>query len=469
MSRCTHILVITSERSLSERIDVFLRRKEHSVTHLPSVEEALGCIETVDPDLVILDLPRSAAMEGALFEGALNLGLPVLALVPTSDGAAVDAAIREGASACLEKPLDAHTFRQAVERTLEKDSPVLQAGTVWAPIPSGREAGHLVGESEVMQPVFDLIGRLAATTTHVLVSGESGTGKELVARAIHAQSARARGPFVAVNCGAIPENLLESELFGHVKGAFTGASRSKEGLFSVASGGTLFLDEVAELPLSLQVKLLRVIQDKALRPVGGTMDRPLDVRLISATNRTLQTEVDEGRFRKDLFYRINVVEVELPSLRDRRDDIPLLLGHFMRKYAPGMGREIRTVSDEAMRSLIAYDYPGNIRELENLVERAMALAQTDEIDVDLLPVNVISEASCSQPVLPPAGTSDLEALLRDYEYALLEHALRQSQGVKTEAARRLGISFRSFRYRWQKLAKARSREDELRGEGEGPA
>ena len=460
MRPCLEILLIASEPSLIDRFKLALRRKDHAVTLLPSVEQALACLESADPDLIVLDRPCPEDSEARLLEGALSLEIPVLALMPTPKPWAEAAVVPEGVAACLEKPFDPRALRLTIESVLEKDSPRPGAAVQRSSVPTGREAGSLVGESEVMQPVFDLIGRLASTTTHVLVSGESGTGKELVARAIHDQSARARGPFVAVNCGAIPENLLESELFGHVKGAFTGASRSKEGLFSAASGGTLFLDEVAELPLALQVKLLRVIQDRQLRPVGGTLDRPFDARLISATNKTLQVEVDEGRFRKDLFYRINVVEVGLPSLRQRRDDIPILLGHFMRKYAPEVGREIRTVSDEAMQRLMAYDYPGNVRELENLVERAMVLAQGEEIDVDLLPESVTWAVPSAEPTCLQADSMDLEALLRGYEYALLSRALQQSEGVKTEAARRLGISFRSFRYRWQKLAKEGERLEE---------
>ncbi|MEE3328774.1 MAG: sigma-54 dependent transcriptional regulator [Myxococcota bacterium] len=459
MNRRSEILIVTAERSLSESLEHSLRSEDYVVTVLATAGEAVLCLENVDLDLVIVDIPMPDGAERELFRAASVLEIPWLAMVPDSRSRSIESAIRDGARACVAKPIVEEALRLAVKKALEKEFSSAQGFLSGAQRSLGREAGCLIGESQVMQPVFDLIGRVASTRTNVLISGESGTGKELVAQAIHDQSARARGPFIAVNCGAIPENLLESELFGHLKGAFTGASRAKEGLFSVASGGTLFLDEVAELPLALQVKLLRVIQDRQLRPVGGTEDEPLDVRLISATNRALQTEVEEGRFRKDLYYRINVVEVEVPSLRDRREDIPLLLGHFMREFAPKMGREVHSISDAAMRKLMRYDYPGNVRELENLMERAIALARTDEIDLDVLPEAVKGNVIPAQISLAADDSADLETLLRDYEYALLAEALRQNHGVKTQAARSLGISFRSFRYRWQKLAQDAGLED----------
>jgi two-component system response regulator PilR (NtrC family) len=302
-----------------------------------------------------------------------------------------------------------------------------------------------------MQKVYDLIAQVAETKTNVLVSGESGTGKELVARAIHEQSSRSEAPFIAINCGAIPENLLESELFGHVKGAFTGAVQTKEGLFEAASGGTLFLDEVGELTQPLQVKLLRALQERAVRRVGDTVDRKIDVRIVSATNRRLEEEVAAGRFREDVYYRLNVIQLELPPLRERIEDIPLLTEHFIQVFAEELGKEVVGMEPAAYDLLCTYPFPGNVRELENLVERAVALARGPLIDCDLLPPSVTeSRPSRPTPRITDEGV-DLEGLVADYERSLLREALQMSGGVKKKAARLLGVSFRSFRYRLEKL------------------
>jgi two-component system response regulator PilR (NtrC family) len=318
---------------------------------------------------------------------------------------------------------------------------------------------HLIGSSLAMQEVVELISQVASTKANVLVSGESGTGKEIVARAIHDGSERREAPFVAVNCGAIPENLLESELFGHVKGAFTGAVQSKPGLFETAKSGTVFLDEIGELSLPLQVKLLRVIQERSFRRVGGTNDVRFDARVVAATNRRLEEEVAGGRFREDLYYRLNVIEVELPPLRDRREDIPLLVAHFIEKLTGEPGGASQRVSEPAMRKLVEYDYPGNVRELENVIERAVALCREGRIGVDVLPPTVVRARSASSRERIPDEGVQLEDLLADYERGLLLEALDQSEGVKKRAAQRLGISFRSFRYRLEKLGL----EDQDRG------
>jgi len=302
-----------------------------------------------------------------------------------------------------------------------------------------------------MQALYDLISQVADTKTNVLVCGESGTGKELVAREIHDQSERRDQPFVAVNCGAIPENLLESELFGHVKGAFTGAVQSKEGLFETAHHGTLFLDEIGELPGPLQVKLLRVLQEKSLRRVGGTSDHQVDVRIVAATNRRLEEEVAASRFREDLYYRLNVIQIELPPLRDRSEDIPLLIQHFVEKYARELSKEIHGVSEAAMQRILRYDFPGNVRELENLVERAVALSPSETIEPASLPPTILEgRERTARTQLPLEGTN-LDGLVDDFERRLLREALLESGGVKKKAAQLLGISFRSFRYRLEKL------------------
>jgi two-component system response regulator PilR (NtrC family) len=302
-----------------------------------------------------------------------------------------------------------------------------------------------------MQRVFDLVAQVADSKATVLITGESGTGKEMVARAIHEGGERRGKPFVVVNCAAIPENLLESELFGHVKGAFTGAVQSKAGLFETADSGTLFLDEVGELPPSLQVKLLRAIQEKTFRRVGGTTDQSADVRIVAATNRRLEEDVNAGRFREDLYYRLNVIEIPLPPLRERRDDIALLVDHFLDKYARELGKEVTVCSEETMRKLLQYRFSGNVRELENVIERAVALSRGPTIDLESLPPALLHPVVPGRSTrIPPEGVN-LDELIQEYERSLLLEALVPAGGVKKRAAQLLGISFRSFRYRLEKL------------------
>jgi len=309
----------------------------------------------------------------------------------------------------------------------------------------------IIGHSGAMQSVLDLVAQVADTRANVLVTGESGTGKEMVARAIHRAGERRSQPFVAVNCGAIPENLLESELFGHVKGAFTGAVQNKAGLFEVAAGGTLFLDEIGEMGLLLQVKILRAIQERVFRRVGGTADIQFDARLVAASNRRLEEEVAEGRFREDLYYRLNVIEIPLPPLRERRDDIPLLVGHFIEKYGQDLGKQVSGVSDETMARLLDYEYPGNVRELENVIERAVALTRGGTIELDVLPRTLTSTRRPTPSARIPTDGVNLDKLMNDYEKGLLLEALGHTRGVKKRAAQLLGITFRSFRYRLEKL------------------
>ena len=320
----------------------------------------------------------------------------------------------------------------------------------------------LVGGSAALGRVHDLIAQVATTRTNVLVSGESGTGKELVARAIHDLSERRDKPFIAVNCGAIPENLLESELFGHVRGAFTGAVSNKPGLVETADGGTLFLDEIGELPPSLQVKLLRLIQEKTIRRVGGNGDQRADVRIVAATNRDLQAEAQAGRFREDLYYRLNVIQIALPPLRERMEDVPLLVQHFLAKYRRELGKEVKDLAPAAMEKILAHSFPGNVRELENLIERAVALSRGPTLGVDVLPASVLEKSAARRGVAPPAAspTGNLDQILASYERGLLTDALQRAGGVKKRAAKLLGISFRSFRYRLEKLGLDDSRHDD---------
>jgi two-component system response regulator PilR (NtrC family) len=310
----------------------------------------------------------------------------------------------------------------------------------------------LIGNSAVIRRVCELVAQVADSKANVLISGESGTGKEVVARAIHRGGSRRDRALVAVNCAAIPETLLESELFGHVKGAFTGAVQNKQGLFEVADGGTLFLDEVGELTLSVQVKLLRAIQEKCFRRVGASADIRSDVRIIAASNRRLEQEVAAGHFREDLYYRLNVIEIPLPALRERSEDIPLLVDHFIAKYAAELEKPVTRASDEAMACLVAYRFPGNVRELENVIERAVALSRSEVIELDALPPAVLNPAAAGElrRIIGSDGI-DLEAMVNEYERGLLREALAAANGVKKKAAQLVGVSFRSFRYRLEKL------------------
>ena len=307
---------------------------------------------------------------------------------------------------------------------------------------------NIIGNSATMKELFHAIETIGATQSTVLITGESGTGKELVAKAIHLKSSRADLPFVSINCGAFPETLLESELFGYMKGSFTGASMNKKGLFEVSDKGTIFLDEIGEMSLSMQVKLLRVLQERKFRRVGGTEELPVDTRVIAATNKNLLKLVSENKFREDLYYRVSVIPLEIPSLRQRKEDIPLLAEHFLKKFNVQMQRSILRVSDEAMHFLEQYDWPGNVRELENTIERAVAFETTEEINVDRLPpkISCLNSAESNEADKIPETGIDLERHLADIEKSYIIEALQKTRGVQTKAAELLKMSFRSFRY-----------------------
>jgi two-component system response regulator PilR (NtrC family) len=447
------ILVVDDERSMQEFLEIFFRREGYEVTTAGDVERALLCVEDGDFDLIITDIqmPERSGLELLHCVRDVSPETVVVVITAFASTDTAIAAMKEGAYDYITKPFKVDEIRLVVEKALEKKLLSRENRRLRTELRGQSRQRSIVGNSAVLQRVFDLIVQVADTKTSVLISGESGTGKELVARDIHAQSDRSTKPFVAVNCGAIPENLLESELFGHVKGAFTGAVSNKDGLFETAEGGTLFLDEIGELSPSLQVKLLRVLQEKVIRRVGGTSDLRVNVRILSATNRNLVEEVAAGRFREDLYYRLNVIQIALPTLEERRDDIPLLVHHFIEKFNRELGKGIEGVSEQAMSKLMAYRYPGNVRELENVIERAVALSRTSLIEVGSLPPTLIEVPEPRLPTrISPEGV-DLEEFLSSYERALLTEALRMAGGVKKRAAQLLKISFRSFRYRLEKL------------------
>ena len=445
----------------------------HDVVKASSVFEAREQVDASPApfDLVVTDLMMADGTGLEVLDYALARSTETQVLVVTAHGSvetAVDA-MRRGAYCYLEKPLSMGEARVQIEKALEKrwllkDNSSLRIITRGLTPEGGN--GSLIGRSGTFQAAMEFVRRAAPNRANVLITGESGTGKELFARAIHTGSDRSAGPFVVVNCGAIPTELFESELFGHEKGAYTGASSRTLGMFRQADGGTLFLDEVGEIPLHLQVKLLRALQERKVRSVGGTAEIPVDTRIVAATNRDLAEMVREKLFREDLFYRLNVLRLQLPPLRERREDLPALIEHFRSRFASENGRSFVTFSSEALRLMLGYPWPGNVRELENAVERAVTLAQGTTVLRDDLPPEVLGVRSGppSDVVLPPEGI-DLESALDEIERSLIRQALERAKGVRTHAATHLGLTFRSFRYRLQKLGM--SSGDAGAGDGDG--
>ncbi|MEM7050864.1 MAG: sigma-54 dependent transcriptional regulator [Acidobacteriota bacterium] len=364
----------------------------------------------------------------------------------TSTKSAIEA-MKLGAYDYISKPFDVEELKVLVQKALATAELVDENVYLRRELEQKYTFSNIIGRSPNMQAIFSVVDRVAKTSSTVLIRGESGTGKELIARAIHFGSQRSSRRFLSINCGALPENLLESELFGHERGAFTGAVREKKGLFQEADGGTLFLDEIGEMTPTMQVRLLRALQEKVVRKVGGNSEEPVDARIIAATNQALEERIAEGEFREDLFYRINVIPIELPPLRERREDIPLLVDHFITKYSEQMDMEPKKVSVEAMKALEGYDWPGNVRELENVVERTLALTTGSTLTSKDLPDAIFSHRSSNPTTVQlPEDGLDLESYLERVRGQLMAQALERCGGVQTQAAELLGMSFRSFRY-----------------------
>ena len=456
------ILVVDDEESIRDMLEIYLRREGHDVTCASDGEAALSYCKKNVYDVVIADI-KMPRMDGMLLLQNVKAFSPETIFIMITAFASFETAqvsMQEAAYDYITKPFDVEKVRKKIDAALKQKGARPSAG-----LKSGRSkaAGgclcyNMIGTSPQMKKVFDLIPRAASSKSNVLITGESGTGKELVARAIHYHSSSKINPFVVINCGGIPENLLESELFGYKKGAFTGALKDKRGFLEAAHGGTLFLDEVGDLPLSLQVKLLRMVQEKTFMPVGGTDEVKVDVRIISATNRNLDEKILEGAFREDLYYRLNVINIYIPPLRERTDDIPLLANHFLHKYSREMQKDVSEISSFAMGCLIHYRFPGNVRELENIIEKGVALATTSIMLPDSIELsrtqNGKHEESEPQGLpdfyIPPEGIS-LDAVLNRYEKRYLHEALKLSKGSIKGAAKLLGVSFRSMRYRLEKL------------------
>lgn len=453
------ILVVDDEESIREFLEIMLKREGHTVKCAKDGAEALKILEKESYDMCITDLqmPKVSGIE--LLAKSHEINPHMLVLIITAYGTTESAveAMKRGAYDYITKPFKIDEIKIIIKKAFERRNLERENLQLKKALGTKYSFQNIVGSSSAMLELFEMIQRVSQTKTNILITGESGTGKEMVAKAIHFNGPLKDKSFVTVNCGAIPETLMESELFGHKKGSFTGAVADKEGLFKVADGGTIFLDEIGDLPLLVQVKLLRAIQEKTFKIVGGTEDISVDVRIISATNRDLYTDVKKGRFREDLFYRLNVIQIHTPALRQRKEDIPLLAQHFVEKHGKELGKEVQKIAKEALDYLMAYDYPGNVRELENIIERAVALEAGPAILAESLPKHLLAlsgRAPLGESLTPEfewkeAGVK-LEKIVEAIEKRYMAKALEQAGGIKKDAAKLLGISFRSMRYRFDK-------------------
>src|SRR5438477_1113184 len=453
------ILVCDDQRSICEMLDISLRKEGHKVETVNAGEAAKKKLSSANYEVLITDIkmPQTDGIEVLRFARQTSPETSVILITAVEDYEAAVQAVKGGAFDYIHKgPGLLDELKIAVGRALQTLVLQRENFALKRDAASRNSLENIIGASPAIEKLKATIRTVAPTSSTVLIYGESGTGKELVARAVHSCSARATEPFVSINCGAFPETLLESELFGYVKGAFTGANQNKRGLFEVASGGTIFLDEIGEMSLSMQVKLLRVLQERCVRPVGGSDETPIDVRVIAATNRDLDKLVSENCFREDLYYRLSVIPICVPPLRERREDVALLVNHFLKKYAPAAGKSIVRVNTGSLDALCGYDWPGNVRQLENTIERAVALETGEELRAEL-PIERAKTRAAAAGVgggvsvggVLPDGV-DMEKYVADIERSLLQNALAQSNGVQTRAADLLKVSYRSFRHLMKK-------------------
>lgn len=449
------LLIVDDEQSMREFLEIMLSQDGYDVMTASTGEEGIEIYRKEAPDLVLTDV-RMPGMSG------LDLIREIHSIDPTAPTIAITAyasaddairALREGAYDYISKPFQLDDLRIVIRNALEAQHFTQEnLASLQSPDKAYR-LGEIIGKSSEMVEIFDLVLKVAPSKATVLIEGESGTGKELFAKAIHERSARAAMPFITVNCTAIPETLLEAELFGHVKGSFTGAVANKVGLVEAAHTGTLFLDEVGDIPFSTQPKLLRFLQEREFRRIGETEDRKVDVRVIAATNRNLEKAMEKGEFREDLYYRLNVIRMRIPALRERDDDIPLLAEHFLKKYSREQGKKIHKISSLALRVLSNYQFPGNVRELENVIERCVTLEQSDQLTAEHLPQKLVEQSrqiSTGEVDIPPDGI-DLHQVTESVERKLISRALEIAGGDRARASRLLGITLRSLRYRLMKL------------------
>jgi two-component system, NtrC family, response regulator PilR len=453
------VLVVDDEPGLRDMLAILFRREGLDVTLAPGFATARDAVMNApEPYAVVLTdllMPDGSGMDLLTLVKQRTARTEVIVMTAHGDVETAIAAMKRGAYDFVTKPFATTELRALVHKALEKRAIVSENERLRAQLLRERSR-EIVGPSEGTRRILELVQRIANARTTVLITGESGTGKERVARAIHEASDRHGKPFLVINCGAIPEALMEAELFGHERGAFTGAVSSRLGIFREAQGGTVLLDEIGELPASLQVKLLRVLQERKVRGVGSSVEVVVDVRILAATNRNVEDDVRSGRFRQDLYYRLNVIRIEVPPLRDRREDVRPLAEHFLLRCAAEMNKDSRLFSPDAVRALEAYDFPGNVRELENVVERAVALSSGQTIGLGDLPQEVSGAAAQPTPALVglPEDGCNLDEVLGEVERRLLLQALERSGGVRTQAAKLLGVTFRSLRYRLQKHALA---------------
>lgn len=461
------ILVVDDEESIREFLEIMLKKEGYEVTLAEDGQKAKEIIQKKSFDMIISDL-QMPNMTGIELLKYIRQNYPeVLFMMITAFGTTETAveAMKMGAYDYLTKPFKIDEVRINIANALKSKNLEFENRSLKKELNKEFSFQNIIGNSPAMHHVFDLIKRVSQAPTNILITGESGTGKEVIAKAIHYNGPLKDRPFVTINCGAIPENLMESEMFGHKKGSFTGAIADKQGLFEVADGGTLFLDEVGELPLSIQVKLLRAIQERIVRRVGATEDTKVDVRIIAATNRNLEDMVQKGTFRQDLYYRLNVIHIRSPALRERKEDIPILAFHFLKKFNDKLNKNINSISDDAMEIMKKYEYPGNVRELENMIERTVALEAGATVLPESLPPLVMTSSgrkmASSHEIEMTDDGLELDKIIGQIEKELIIKAIHQAGGVKKRAAKLLKITFRSMRYRIEKYNLGTVNDDEL--------
>jgi len=443
------ILIVEDEKSMREVLRMLLEEENYTVSTAADGLEGLSYVEKDIFDLVVSDIKMPGLNGFGLLKKIKEISPDTLVIMITAFGTTESAieAMKLGAYDYINKPFNIDEIRLIVRKAIEKKRLSEEISVLRQKVEATYSLQNIIGQSPQMQDLFKLIPRIAQSNSNVLITGESGSGKELVATALHTLSQRKDNNFVAINCAAFPEGLLESEIFGHMKGAFTGALYNKQGLFEIADNGSVFLDEIGEMPINLQVKILRVLENGTFRRLGGTADIKVDVRVISATNKDLQEEIKSGRFREDLFYRLNVIPIHIPPLRERKEDIPLLINHFLKKISGN----VKSITPEAMRVFINYSWKGNVRELENVIERVALLVDKEEIAPADLPSEISGYAGemKEMPEFSESGVN-LDMIIEDIEKKYIFKALEKTKGVKTEAAKLLNLTFRSFRHRLYK-------------------
>ncbi len=445
------ILIVDDEKSQRDILNLILKKEGYDTVDVPGVREALEQLDKREFDLILTDLKMQGQSGLDLLEKVLADDPQQCVILMTAHGS-VDSAVeamRKGAFDYLEKPLERDNLVLTLQRAFERIGLVRENRVLQKRVASAKTIPNMLGDHPKMAEVFRIVSKIAATNSTVLIVGESGTGKELVARAIHEGSQRQDKPFMAINCAAIPETLIESELFGHEKGSFTGASAREFGVFEAANGGTVFLDEIGEMNVSMQAKLLRAIQEKEIRRVGGKVNIPLDVRIVSATNKELEQEIRRGAFREDLFYRLNVIRINLPPLRERGNDVKTLAEFFVKKYSDAAGIPVEGISRPALKLLMNYSWPGNVRHLESVIERAVLMAESNYIEPSDLPNEITATSLLAGGVpfdLPPEGI-DIETL----EKGLIIKAMERAEWVIGKAAPLLGMSYKTLQYRLEKF------------------